>query len=238
MAQTVTVDSDGSAMQLYDAAPDGAARGAVIVIQEAFGMTEHIQDVCRRLAAAGHRAVAPHLFHRSGDPVIAYEDMRAVVPHLGQLSADGLEADIAATLEHLAGDGFSGTRVGIVGFCMGGSVVVLAAARHALGAAATFYGGGVTAGRFGIPPLAELAPDLQTPWLGLFGDEDQSIPVDQVEALREAAKKASVPTEVVRYPEAGHAFHCDARDDAYHEASAKDAWRRTLDWFDAHLARA
>jgi carboxymethylenebutenolidase len=121
---------------------------------------------------------------------------------------------------------------------MGGSVVVLAAARHALGAAATFYGGGVTAGRFGIPPLAELAPDLQTPWLGLFGDEDQSIPVDQVEALREAAKKASVPTEVVRYPEAGHAFHCDARDDAYHEASAKDAWRRTLDWFDAHLARA
>ena len=75
-------------MKLYDAIPDGAVRGAVIVIQEAFGMTEHIQDVCRRFADAGYRAVAPHLFHRSGDPVIAYDDMAAVMPHLGQLSAD------------------------------------------------------------------------------------------------------------------------------------------------------
>jgi carboxymethylenebutenolidase len=236
MTQTVSVDSAGSAMNLYDSEPEGDTRGAVIVIQEAFGVNEHIQDVCRRLSAEGYRAVAPHLFHRSGDPVIAYDDMQAVVPHLGQLAADGLEADIDATLEHLASVGFSDNQVGIVGFCMGGSIVVLAAVRHALGAAATFYGGGVTGGRFGMPPLLELAPDLKTPWLGLFGDEDQSIPTDQVEALREAAKKASVPTEVVRYPDATHGFHCDARD-SYHEASAQDAWQRTLDWFDAHVAK-
>jgi carboxymethylenebutenolidase len=237
MPQTVEVDSAGSTMKVYDAEPDGAARGAVVVIQEAFGMTDHIQDVCRRLAAAGYRAVAPHLFHRSGDPVIAYDDMQSVMPHLGQLTAEGLEADLDATLAHLDGAGFSGKQVGVVGFCMGGSVVVLAAARHALGGAVTFYGGGVTAGRFGMPPLAELAPRLQTPWLGLFGDEDQSIPIDQVETLRDAAKTASVPTEVVVYPGAGHGFHCDARD-SYHEVSAKDAWQRTLDWFDAHLAKA
>ena len=119
---------------------------------------------------------------------------------------------------------------------MGGSVVVLAAARHPLGAAVTYYGGGVTVGRFGMPPLAELAPELQTPWLGLFGDEDQSIPADQVELLRDEAKKAGVPTEVVQYPGAGHGFHTDGRD-SYHAASAKDAWRRTLDWFGAHLAK-
>jgi carboxymethylenebutenolidase len=237
MAQTVTVESGGSAMRLYDAEPDGVARGAAIVVQEAFGMTEHIQDVCRRLSAEGYRAVAPHLFHRSGDPVIDYDDGKATMPHLGQLSAEGLGADIDASLGHLAGAGFSGANVGIVGFCLGGSIAVLAAARHALGAAVTFYGGGVTAGRFGMPPLVELAADLKTPWLGLFGDQDQSIPTDQVEALREAAKEASVPTEVVRYAEAGHGFHCHARD-SYHEESAKAAWRRALDWFDAHLAKS
>jgi carboxymethylenebutenolidase len=237
MPETVTVDSAGSAMDLYVSSPDGAARGAVIVIQEAFGITDHIQDVCDRFAAAGYLAVAPHLFHRSGDPVIAYDDMQSVMPHLGAVSAEGLEADLAATLDHLAGAGFPAGRVGIVGFCMGGSVVVLAGARHALGGAVSFYGGGLASGRFGLPPLVELAPQLQTPWLGLFGDEDQSIPVDQVEAMREAAKSAPVVTEVVRYAEAGHGFHCDARD-SYHEASAKDGWERTLDWFDANLSRA
>jgi carboxymethylenebutenolidase len=234
MAQTVTVDGG---MNVYDAEPASTARGAVIVIQEAFGVTDHIEDVCRRLAVAGYRAVAPHLFHRSGDPVIAYDDMQAVMPHLGQLSAEGLETDLEASLEYLRGLGFDDAQLGIVGFCMGGSVVVLAAARHALGAAVTFYGGGVNTGRFGMPPLIELAPDLQTPWLGLFGDNDQSIPVDQVEALRAAAKNAKVPTEVVRYPEAEHGFHCDARG-SYHETCAKDAWTRTLNWFDGHLAKS
>jgi carboxymethylenebutenolidase len=237
MAQTVTVDGAESAMKLYDVEPKGTARGAVIVIQEAFGMTDHIRDVCRRFADAGYRAVAPHLFHRTGDPVIAYDDMQSVMPHLGGLSAEGLEADIDATLEYLHGVGFADAQVGIVGLCMGGSVVVFGAARHALGAAVTFYGGGVNAGRFGMPPLAELAPNLKTPWLGLFGDNDQSIPTDQVEALRAAAKNAAVPTDVVRYADAEHGFHCDARG-SYHEASAADGWARTLGWFDSHLAKS
>ena len=91
--------------------------------------------------------------------------------------------------EYLGAAGFSASQTGIVGFCLGGSVVVLAAARHALGAAVTFYGGGIAAGRFGMPPLAELAPELKTPWLGLFGDLDQSIPSDQVEAMRERGEE-------------------------------------------------
>jgi carboxymethylenebutenolidase len=237
MDKTVTIDSAGEEMGLFDAAPDGSARGAVIVVQEAFGVTEHIEDVSRRFASAGYRAAAPHLFHRTGDPVIDYDDMGSVMPHLGRLSAEGLEADLAATIDYLEGEGFAPSRIGVVGFCMGGSVVVLAAARHALGAAATYYGGGIAAGRFGLPPLGELAPQLRTPWLGLFGDQDQSIPSDQVEAMREAAKTAAVDTDVVRYADAEHGFHCDARG-SYHEASAKDAWQRTLDWLDSHLAKA
>jgi carboxymethylenebutenolidase len=93
-------------------------------------------------------------------------------------------------------------------------------------------------GRFGFRPLVELAPQLRSPWLGLYGDLDPGIPVDQVEDLRGAAATAPVPTAVVRYAEAGHGFHCDARPANYHAASAKDAWVRTLDWLDRYLAPA
>lgn len=235
MADTVTLESTGGSMGLYVAKPQGPARGAVVVIQEAFGVNDHIQDLCRRFAAEGYVGVAPHLFHRSGDPIIAYEDMQSVIPHVMSLNPDDLTADLDATTKYLESAGFTLAQTAMVGFCMGGSVVVLAAARGAFGAAVSFYGGGVAQGRFGMPPLLDLAPALKTPWLGLFGDEDASIPVEEVEWLREAAAKASVPTQVLRYAEANHGFHCDARD-SYHEPSAKQAWKETLSWLNNHLA--
>ena len=127
---------------------------------------------------------------------------------------------------------------GIVGFCMGGSISCAVAAEDAYGAAVTFYGSGMHKGRFGFRSLVELAPLLRSPWLGLYGDLDPGIPVDQVEDLRSAAATAHVPTAIVRYAEAGHGFHCDARPANYHEASAKDAWVRTLDWIERYLAPA
>jgi len=235
MPETLTVESTGGAMGLYEAKPQGAPRGAVIVIQEAFGITAHIEDVCRRFSAEGYVAVAPHIFHRSGDPVIAYDDMQSVIPHVMALNPEDLTADLDAAMKHIEGAGFSANQVAVVGFCMGGSVVMLAAVRSTLGAAVSFYGGGVAQSRFGMPPLLDLAPALKTPWLGMFGDEDASIPVQEVEWLREAAAKASVQTQVIRYPGANHGFHCDARD-SYHEPSAKQAWKETLSWLDKHLA--
>jgi carboxymethylenebutenolidase len=104
-----------------------------------------------------------------------------------------------------------------------------------LGAAVTFYGGGVTQGRFGLPPLTELARSLQTPWLGLFGDRDAGIPVEQVEELRTATDAVAVETEIVRYPEAQHGFHCNDRPAVFDPDAAKDGWERTLDWMDAHI---
>ena len=234
MTTTLIVNTPDGDMALYDAEPEESARAAVVVIQEAFGVNGHIEDVTRRFAAAGYRAVSPHLFHRTGDPALGYGDFDKVMPHMGALSETGLLCDLDATFGHLAAAGFEPPRVGIVGFCMGGTVSFLAAARYALGAAVTFYGGGVTEGRFGMPSLVELAPDLKTPWLGLYGDLDQGIPVEQVESLRQAVAKAAVPAEIVRYAEAGHGFHCDARD-SYHRVSADDAWQRTLDWFERHL---
>src|SRR5262249_18284483 len=123
---------------------------------------------------------------------------------------------------------------GILGFCLGGSMVLATAVYRALGAAVTYYGGGITQGRFGLPGFVDLASELKTPWLGLYGDADQSIPMTEVEMLRRAATRAAVPTQIVRYPEADHGFNCDHRP-AYHEASARDAWQRMIRWMGAHI---
>lgn len=221
-------------MKFFEAKPQGEARGAVIVIQEAFGITDHIKTICHRLAAEGYFAVAPHLFHRTGDPVIGYEKMQDVMPHMSKLNRADLEADLKTTLGHLSVAGFSGKQVAIIGFCMGGTIAFHAGAEWALGAAITFYGGGIAQGRFGLPAMAEQAPSLKTPWLGEFGDLDQSIPVAEVKALRDAAAKAVVPTDVDRYPEADHGFHCNDRS-SFHEASSKVAWARAVQFLNEHV---
>ena len=232
----VTIDTPDGPMPLAVAEPAGEPRGGVVVIQEAFGLTDHIRDLAERLAAAGWLAVAPALFHRSGSPVFAYDGgMKALGPVFQSLTASGIDDDLGATLGYLAGRGIPSERTGVVGFCMGGTVALHAAAAFPLGAAVTFYGGGVVEGRWGLPSLLEQAPTLGAPWLGLYGDLDGGIPVEQVEDLRRAAATASVPTEVVRYPEAEHGFNCDARA-SHHAPSAADAWARTLAWFDEHLA--
>lgn len=214
--------------------PSGTPATGVVVVQEAFGVNDHIEDVCRRFAAEGYLAVAPHLFHRTGDPKLGYADIQQVMPHMQGLSRDGVLSDVDAAIAHLTDAGIDTGRIGVVGFCMGGTVALLVGRERPVGAAVTFYGGGVKQGRFGFPALVDVAPRLQAPWLGLFGDQDPGIPVEQVEELRVAAATASPPTEVVRYPDAGHGFHCDQRD-SYHPASAQDAWRRTLQWFATFL---
>jgi carboxymethylenebutenolidase len=214
--------------------PEQTPLGGVVVVQEAFGVTDHIEEVCRRLADIGWLAVAPHLFHRTGDPVLPYDDFSQVRPHMAALTGDGVLADVDAALAYIADAGFPVDTAGIVGFCMGGTVALYTAVERQIGAAVTFYGGGVASGRFGLPSQLEVAPRLRAPWLGLYGDHDRSIPVDEVERLAAAAAEADVPTEVVRYPDAGHGFHRDGSD-SYVEAAAGDAWMRTLDWFADNL---
>jgi carboxymethylenebutenolidase len=208
----------------------------VIVVQEAFGVNDHIKDVSRRFAAEGYHTVAPHLFHRAGGGTAPYDDFSQVMPLFKGLDDAALLDDIDATVAALHERGFEPERIGIVGFCMGGRVSFLVAARRRLGAAVGFYGGGIVTGRFPqFPPLLDHAPSLQTPWLGLFGDTDESIPVDDVEQLRAALGTAPVATDVVRYADAGHGFHCDLRP-AFEPDAAADAWARTLAWFAMHLS--
>jgi carboxymethylenebutenolidase len=212
------------------------ATRAVIVVQEAFGVNDHIRGVADRFADEGYLAVAPQLFYRDGSPEIPYDDFSSAMPHMANLTKQGITNDLNATTDFLATLGFHAPNIAAVGFCMGGTVSFFAATLGTVGAAASFYGGGVTTGRFGFAPLVELAADLRCPWLGLYGDLDQSIPVDQVEALREATNAAPVPTEIVRYPEGQHGFHCDARPDSFNEAAATDARGRALAFFAEHLS--
>ena len=231
----LTLTTDDGPMDAYEAVPDGGARRAVIVIQEAFGVNDHIQDVARRFADAGYHAVAPALFHRAGGGTAPYDDFEKVFPLFEGLTDAGILADVDAAIEHLHAAGFADEAIGIVGFCMGGRVTFLVSLERALGAASGFYGGGIVAGRFvQFPPLIDRVGDLQTPWLGLFGDEDTSIPVDDVERLRQELDGLDVPTEVVRYAGAEHGFHCDVRP-SYNAEAATDAWARTLAWFEEHL---
>lgn len=236
--QDHTLSTTDGPMRLYEATPEGPAKGAVIVVMEAFGVNDHIEDVTRRAAAAGYHAVAPDLFHRAGGGVAAYDDFGTVMAKFESLSDDGILVDIDAALAHLHTQGFGREKIGITGFCFGGRVTFLTAARRALGAAVSFYGGGIVKpGGLPFPALLAEAATLRTPWLGLFGDLDKGIPVEDVEALRAELDAANpVPHEIVRYADADHGFHCDGRPAVFNAEAAADGWRRAIAWFDTHIA--
>lgn len=225
-------------MGLYTASPGGSAAAAVVIIQEAFGVNDHIREVADRLAGEGYLAVAPALFHRTGAPELAYEDgFQQVLEHFKPLSDAGLLSDVDAALGHIEGLGIAAEQTAIVGFCMGGRVSFLVAIERRLGAAVGMYGGGIVSARYPqFPALVDRVPELKTPWLGLFGDTDRSIPIKDVETLRarlEVDRPAGIDAEVVRYAGAGHGFFCDKRK-SYRPEAADDAWSRTLAWFRAH----
>lgn len=221
-------------------------RAGIIIVHESFGVTEYITDVGRRVASVhpDWAIVAPHFFHRAGSPVFSYDQITP--PEiLGAVTAESLLSDIDGVLGYFARLRLAPENIGILGFCMGGNVAFYSAASRCLGAAVTFYGGGIAAGRFaGEPALLDVAAVMRTPWLGLYGDEDPSIPTEEVEELRAwllrrtRAQQDAAPFKIVRYPDAGHGFHCDARPMAYHEWSAKDAWQRALNWMSDCLTAA
>ncbi|HEU0318275.1 MAG TPA: dienelactone hydrolase family protein, partial [Solirubrobacteraceae bacterium] len=142
MTTTLELTTTDGPMGLHVARPVDPPRAGVVVVQEAFGLSPHIASIADRLAAAGYLAVAPHLFHRTGDPVIPYGDLSVVMPHIQALRSETLDGDVDAALDFLRGEGLADAGIAIVGFCMGGTVALATAARVPLGAAATFYGSG------------------------------------------------------------------------------------------------
>jgi carboxymethylenebutenolidase len=232
----VQLDTVDGAARGYEVTPDGPARAAVIVVPEAFGVNDHIESVTRRYAAEGYVGLSLDVFHRSGRHTAPYDDFRQAMALSEGLTDEGFLRDLDAAIEHLEAGGMPPDKVAVVGFCVGGRLAFLAALRRRLGAAVSYYGGGIVGqGAFrALPPLLAESDRIQTPWLGLFGDQDTSIPPDDVETLRHALDSATVPVEIVRYAEAGHGFNCDARP-GFDAVASTDAFGRATDWLARHL---
>jgi carboxymethylenebutenolidase len=220
----------------YAAMPEGTGPfPTILVVQEIFGVHEHIRDLCRRLAKKGYLAVAPELYVRQGDPG-AIADFATIFSAIVSKVADGqVLADLDAAAAWAAANGGDPARLGITGFCWGGRIVWLYAAHSAgLKAAVAWYGKVVGP----VTPLTprhpvDVADRLRAPVLGLYGTADQSIPVDTVEQMRSATAAAAHPVEIVLYPDAPHAFNADCRP-SYREGPARDGWERMLAWFADH----
>ncbi len=204
----------------------------VLVVQEIFGVHEHIKDICRRFAKLGYLAVAPEMYARQGD-VSKLQSIAEIRPIVAKVPDAQVMSDLDAAAAWAKKNGGS-DKLAVTGFCWGGRIVWLYAAHNPKLKAGVAWYGQVTPPQAANPlqPKAaiELAADLKAPVLGLYGGKDTGIPVANVEKLREAIKAAKKPSEIVVYPEALHGFHADYRP-SYNKESAQDGWKRLLAWF-------
>ncbi|EKM0373757.1 dienelactone hydrolase family protein [Cronobacter turicensis] len=237
IAGETSIPTQGENMPAYHARPR-AADGplpVVIVVQEIFGVHEHIRDICRRLALEGYLAVAPELYFRQGDPN-EYDDISSLLSNLVSKVPD---AQVLADLDHVASwasrNGGDAHRLMLTGFCWGGRIAWLYAAHNPqLKAAVAWYGKLMGDKTLNSPKHpVDIATDLTAPVLGLYGAQDTGISLESVETMRQALRAANAKAEIIVYPDAGHAFNADYRP-SYHEASAKDGWERMLEWFKAY----
>ncbi len=239
METVISLDTSDGPMRAFRTAPAGTdRRPALLVIQEAFGVNSHIRNVCRRLSARGYVALAPELFHRTGQGVeLPYDDMAKVMPHFTALTNGGLLMDVRAGLAALETDArVDAARVGVIGFCVGGFTAFLAAEHTDARAFVAFYAGGIVRPRpnIALTPLIDDAHLIRGPLLLVFGGKDQSIPADDVHAVDARLTELGKDHDVVTLPEGGHGFACDERA-AFHQRSSDRAWDVTYEWLGEHL---
>jgi len=212
---TITLTAaDGHEFAAYESIPEGPVIGRMVVIQEIFGVNEHIRDLCDRLASQGIAAIAPAMFDRVESNIeLGYnpEGIDKGRGIMGQIDWDVALSDVQAAVDHFAGDG----PTGVVGYCWGGSIAWLAGCRLDNVACAVGYYGGA------IIKFIDEAP--KCPTMLHFGEKDAGIPLPDV--LQIAARHAAV--QVFTYPEAEHGFHCDQRG-SYHKESSALADTRTF----------
>lgn len=227
MGEMVEFASNGSTVGGYLARPDVGAGLGLVVIQEWWGLVDHIKDVCDRFAAEGFTALAPDLYHgqKTPEPDEAGKLMMA-------LDIEGAARDLTGAVEFLAGhEAVRGQGVGVVGFCMGGGLTLWLATicPGQVHAAVAFYG---------VIPWSAAQPDwskLEAAVQGHYAENDESAGPDSVRALEAQLKEAGRDVEMFIYPGTGHAFFNDTRPDAYDEDAARQAWIRTLEFFRKHL---
>ena len=213
---------------------------AVIVVQEIFGVNDHIRDVTRRFAKVGYIAIAPAIYQRLApgfETGYTPESVDIGRKYKNQTKASELLSDIQATIDYLYGlPEVKKTGVGTIGFCFGGHVVYLVSTLPEIKATASFYGAGIVNWKPGEEGKAtlECTPDIKGPLYAFFGTEDRSIPLEQVDIIETALKDNNIPHQVFRYSGADHGFFCDQRG-SYNQTAAKDAWPKVLELFNSQL---
>jgi carboxymethylenebutenolidase len=236
-AGEVKIPTADGAMPAYRAMPAGkTGLATVLVVQEIFGVHEHIKDVARRLAKLGYLAIAPELYARQGD-ASKYTDNATLMKELVSKVPDAqVMADLDAAAKWAAKNG-GGGKLGITGFCWGGRVVWMYAAHNPnLAAGVAWYGPTTRAYHAGDKTALAVADRIKAPVLGLYGGADGGIPNETVEQMRAALKAAgNTRSEIVIYPDMPHAFHADYRP-SYRKEAAEDGWKRLTAWFKQHLA--
>ncbi len=214
----------------------GGKHGAVMVVHEIFGLTDHIKEVACRFAQAGYIAFAPDLFSREGAPPPLTGGFGPLMEFVQKIPDKQVMEDLKAAMKMLRGKKESNKKVGIVGFCWGGRVsMLLDGYASDLDAAVAYYGRIVGQSTANQPhsPL-DLADKMKAPLLGHFGGLDRGIPTTDVEKLRDTLKEHNKTVEMHIYEKAGHAFNNDTRE-SYQKESAEAAWARTLEWYKKYL---
>ena len=247
-AETITTDANGliagevkipvagGSIPGYRAMPDeGGPFPAILVVQEVFGVHEHIKDICRRLAKARYFAVAPALYAREGD-VVNMSDAKQIMQVVMKVPERQVASDLDATVAWAKSTGKADvSKLGIVGFCWGGRQVWLYAAHNPNLKAGVSWYGVLQRPKNDMTPYnpIDLVQHINAPILGLYGGADPAIPVAQIDALRGALKAEGNPSEIVVYPDTPHGFNADYRP-SYRPQQAKDGWWRMLAWFKQH----
>lgn len=212
---------DAGRMMAHVARPAGAAQGGILLLQEAFGVNDHMRDLARRFATLGYTVIVPELYHRSAPGFsAAYDDFESTRPQRAQLTDVGLAQDLAAAWRWLVtAAGCAERRVASVGFCLGGYVSFLANLSLPLAASVSFYGAG-------IPRLLDRLADLAAPVVLFWGARDAAIDASQRQQVLQALDRADKPYTHVLFSMAGHGFFCDRRA-SYSRLAAIQAWALT-----------
>ena len=239
-AGMIQIAAGNEQLPAYFAKPSQAGRlPVVLVIQEIFGVHEHIQDICRRFAHEGFLAVAPELYFREGDPNNE-PDIPAIIQNIvSKVPDDQVMADLDACLVWAGLHGGDLTRVCATGYCWGGRLTWLYAAHQSMLSAAVAWYGRLTVGHgpgHTTNPI-DVVDRLNAPVLGLYGGQDAGIPLADVTKMQAALKTGSdqaQASEIVVYDDADHGFYADYRP-MYNPEAAKDAWQRCLAWMKSHL---
>lgn len=241
VAGEVKIQTMTGAVPAYRALPERSGKlPLVLVVQEIFGVHEHIKDVCRRLAKLGYFAIAVELYFRQGDVTKFTDNQEIFAKVVNHVPDSQVMSDLDAAVVYAASTGKADTsRLGITGFCWGGRIAWTYCVHNPrVTAGVAWYGRLVAPSRAPLQPAypVELAPHLKVPVLGLYGGEDASIPIANVEQMRGALKSAGNATsEIVVYDGAPHAFYADYRP-SYRRQAAEDGWKRMQAWFKKHGA--